>query len=82
MPHGDPSAQYSIAYAALRTAKKELNDSGLPASDAVVGGQLDWLVDDIIIPSEGELRGWAYRTALAIGIPLEKHDRRAQMQSL
>ena len=82
MPTGDPSAQYSIAYAALRTAKKELKASDAVPSDAVVSGQLDWLVDDIIIPAEGELRGWAYRTALAIGIPLEKHDRRHKMQSL
>ena len=82
MPNGDPSAQYSIAYAALRTAKKEVEDLGGIASDAVVSGNVDWLVDNIIIPAEGELRGWAYRTALAIGIPLEKHDRRAKMQSL
>ena len=82
MPTGDPSAQYSIAYAALRTAKKELKASDAVPSDAVVSGQLDWLVDDIIIPAEGELRGWAYRTAIAIGIQLEKHDRRHKMQSL
>jgi len=82
MPTGDPSAQYSIAYAALRTAKKEMTESGVNPSDAVVGGQLDWLVDDIIIPSEGELRGWAFRTAIAIGIPLEKHDRRSNMQGV
>ena len=82
MPNADePAEQYAVVFAALRQAKKEGEQD--PAAH-VAAGNSDWLVDRFICaPSlHGEFRAWAFRTAIAVGIPLDQHPRRKDMQGV
>jgi len=80
-PREDPAKQYAVAYAALRQAKTEAKDD---PQAYVSGGRANWLVDKILLDSAttGEFRSWGFRTACSVGIPLELHNKREQMQGI
>lgn len=55
----------------LRSAAGE-EDTKDPEA-AVASGSLDWLVERVLIPARNEIREWGFKTALAVGIPLDQH---------
>ena len=80
-PREDPAKQYAVAFAALRQAKTECKDD---PQAYISSGSANWLVDKIILDTatSGEFRSWGFRTACAVGIPLELHNKREQMQGI
>jgi len=75
----DPSEQYALSYAAIRQAKQLV---GNDPEAAVHSGVLDWLVNNVICPANGEIRKWTYDSAVRNGIPLNQHARRSVMQGI
>lgn len=75
----DRSEQYALSFAALRVAKQEV---GSDPEAAVASGSLDWLVNNIICATTGEIRKWTYDSAVRNGIPLNQHPRRSAMQGI
>jgi hypothetical protein len=75
----DRAEQYAISFAALRKAKQEV---GSDPEAAVASGAVDWLVNNVICATTGEIRKWTYDSAVRNGIPLNQHPRRSAMQGI
>jgi hypothetical protein len=75
----DRSEQYALSFAALRKAKQEV---GSDPEAAVASGAVDWLVNNVICATTGEIRKWTYDSAVRNGIPLNQHPRRSAMQGI
>ena len=71
--------QFALAHCALRQAKM---DSGRDPEAAVASGSLDWLVERVLLPARNEITEWGFKTALAVGIPLDQHPRRVDLQGV
>lgn len=71
--------QFALAHCALRQAQR---DSGRDPEAAVASGSLDWLVERVLLPARNEITEWGFKTALAVGIPLDQHPRRVDLQGV
>ena len=71
--------QYALNHCALRQVSK---DMGADPEAYVAAGNVDWLVERVMIPAQSEIREWSYRTARAVDIPLNLHPRRKDLQGV
>ena len=78
LPDDDPSRQYGLLYTGIRQCSKESNAD---PEAAVASGAVDWLVD-MICSAAGDIRVWAFESAMRAGLPLDQHPRRESMQGV
>lgn len=71
--------QFALAHCALRQVKR---DAGKDPEAAVASGSVDWLVERVLLPARNEIKEWGFKTALSIGIPLDQHPRRVDLQGV
>jgi len=80
-----PTDQFKMIHAALRIMDIELTQAeqrGRDRGTAVAAGDVDWFVENLLLPATKEIGRAGYHAAINVDIPLNEHPKNHELKGL